>query len=292
MKSKGRKLSLIGTIFVSMLSVCSAGVSTFAWFQAQANVNITTTSTSTTISVAKPDEYSFYAYKYNALDTYGTTNNFASDFTEITSSTASTLTSTVGMNPGQSMVFCLKVTAATIGRPITLKINELISNTAQKQGFTYRRTVTSGSTIDINVGWAIDIYSMHSTDGTGYTGFLTYNKETSSPNTLTDYFDYGQNSLGELNSDGTGSSPNKIIDLVTGITIFNQNATATTEYVFYRVYFSNLATTFYRETNSTEGDNVEVLDDNREFTYAGDNTGTSNCYGGLKFQIINMELNY
>ena len=292
MKSKSRKLSLIGTIFVSMLSVCSAGVSTFAWFQAQANVNITTSSTSTTISVAKPDEYSFYAYNYNASSDYGTFSNFASDFTEITSSTASTLTSTTGMNPGQSMVFCLKVTAANVGSPINLKIKQLISNTAQKQGLSYTRTVTISSTsIDINVGWAIDIYTMSSLDGSGYGDFLTKN-QSSATSPLTDQFDFNYNNLGELNYAGVGDTPNKIVTLSSDITVFNENATATTEYIFYRIYFSNLESTYFKETNFSEGDNVEVLDSDRVFTYAGNNTGTSNCYGGLKFQLINMELNY
>ena len=296
------RASLIASVVIGLLAVTTAGVSTYAWYQVNSDAVVATQNTSTTITAAKPDEYAFYAYRYNASSSYGTvtnhgasTSDFETDFTTITSSNVSTLTSLSGLNPGQSMVYCIKVTGATVGNPISLNIHTLISNTAIKQGITYNNGVSDveqhryyvtaenqNTGTEINVGWAIDIYSMSSTDGTGYESFLTSSG-------LADKFNYSKSSLGELNNAGTGSAPNKIVTLGSDIEIYNQNAAATTVYVFYRVYYSDAATTFFKEIN-VKGYNVEETSDNRRFLYVGDSTGTSNCYGGLKFQLNNMIL--
>lgn len=291
------KAKLILTLSVALLSVLTMSVTTFAWFQAQAEVNIRTEGDSTTITVSKPDSYVFYAYSHNGLSTYGTTTNdgattsdFEADFTTITSGNISTLTSLDGLNPGQSMVYAVKVPNTVVGRAVTLKISSLISNTSIKQGYLYHRyhvaNENAESGTEMNVGWAIDVYSMSSANGSGYKSFLTATN-------LTDKFAFGKDALGQLNNDGTGSAPNKVISLSNEnkIEIYNANATATTTYVFYRIYYSDNVNTFFKEINP-KGYNVETVGANRRFLYAGDATGTSNCYGGLKFQLTTIDLTF
>ena len=87
------KASLIATIAIGLLAISTAGVSTYAWFQAASQVQIQASGDSTTITVAKPDDYEFYAYNGNKQLTYTVKNVFHNDeneangdFTLVTSS--------------------------------------------------------------------------------------------------------------------------------------------------------------------------------------------------------------
>lgn len=55
-RRKKTKYSMVFATMVAMLSVCTAGVSTFAWFQASSEVRVSAASSSTTITVADPSE--------------------------------------------------------------------------------------------------------------------------------------------------------------------------------------------------------------------------------------------
>lgn len=55
-RRKKTKYSMVFAAMVAMLSVCTAGVSTFAWFQASSEVRVSAASSSTTITVADPGE--------------------------------------------------------------------------------------------------------------------------------------------------------------------------------------------------------------------------------------------
>ena len=104
------KLSLIATIAVGLLAISTAGVSTWAWFQTNASATVTTESTSTTITVSKPDDYTFCSFKGNEVDDYTPTNSFATDFRELTTtSDVNTYTNFVGIKPGKTMLFCVKI---------------------------------------------------------------------------------------------------------------------------------------------------------------------------------------
>ena len=67
-RRKKTKYSMVFATMVAMLSVCTAGVSTFAWFQASSEVRVSAASSSTTITVADPNEtipVGLYVYSAN-----------------------------------------------------------------------------------------------------------------------------------------------------------------------------------------------------------------------------------
>ena len=62
-----KRYPLVFATIVAFLTVCTAGVSTFAWFQAQAAVNIETASDDATITVAAPEGAKFYYFTGNGV---------------------------------------------------------------------------------------------------------------------------------------------------------------------------------------------------------------------------------
>ena len=319
MKSKSRKLSLIGTIFVSMLSVCSAGVSTFAWFQAQANVNITTSTTSTTISVAKPDEYTFYYFKGNGNSAYTPNGTFSNDFTAVPGSsiTQNNVTLWNGIFPTQSMVFAVQIDGLTASTSrVTMQINKFISNnTTKESSATFKRYVRNSSSVEINIGWAIDIYSLSSFSSSAYyTNLYEYSagsptknflntsntnntnaigEDTGTQNTITDLFSYSyastDTSTSGLNAAGTNN------ELTQTVTLFNNElAASTTMYYFFRVYYSNAASTLYAEkAGDSDSDAIAPVDESSAHRYfAQSSSGTSNCYAGLTFALTDISITW
>ena len=63
--TKSRRYPMIFATIVAFFSVCTAGVSTYAWFQAEASATISSTSSSTNINVSAPDAVKFYYFKGN-----------------------------------------------------------------------------------------------------------------------------------------------------------------------------------------------------------------------------------
>ena len=105
---KKARASLIASVAIGLLAISTAGVSTYAWFQANASATINATSASTTITVSKPDDYTFYAYKGNKLDSWDSSGTFNNDFVALTtSSLVNTYTSFEGIYPGKNMIFAL-----------------------------------------------------------------------------------------------------------------------------------------------------------------------------------------
>lgn len=72
-----KKYSLVFATVVAMLSVCTAGVSTFAWFQANAEVSVSSTYATTTITVADPNQT--FAQMFVYADNYTDTGTGADD---------------------------------------------------------------------------------------------------------------------------------------------------------------------------------------------------------------------
>lgn len=285
---KKQKTKLIITLSVALLSVLSMGVSTFAWFQANANVDIRAVSDSTTITVSKPDDYSFYAYNGNGSDSYSppVSRTFASEFTQISS--GSPLTSLTGMGPGQRMLFAVKFTDVT---SMTFAVKTITSNNSTNEGITKRKVAESSPEVLINIGWAINIYTIDSydADGAGYVDFLT------TPGTDKFQVSAASDANGWDVNRASKAAQSKIDYGVSPKNIFTKgDATArSTYYVFYMVEFEDNTSNYYKEVSA---DNAEastldfptpnasarwfVKDDNSE-----DSDGNSNCYAGLTFAI-------
>jgi len=292
------KAKLITTLSIALLSVFTMGVSTFAWFQAQANVNIETESTSTTITVAKPDDYSFYAYKGNGNDLYTNENAEVapdssspnSDFEQIMSGDPAS--SVAGLGPGQSALFCVKLLNKT--NP-SLKIKSLISNNTTKQNSAIAKKIAGSGDPGrlINIGWAIDIYTTHTTTGLGYRSFLTTptggDKFIYSDQNETLYTGYTLSS---------GSNAEQTITLPDNHekTIFSlsDDTEYPTLYVFYMVHFSEAEATRYKEL---EADNPSAQEatcipatakTTKKRYFVQSDSGNSNCYGGLTFALTKL----
>ena len=133
--STKRKLSLATTICLSLFTVISASVVSFAWFQANANATISATSSSTNITVNKPDSYVYYAYAGNGDSSYvpeDAGNDFSDDFITLnTPELVATYTNFDEMSPGDVYVFAVQVKAAS---SVSLVLNEIVSNNSIKQG--------------------------------------------------------------------------------------------------------------------------------------------------------------
>ena len=290
MKSKTvRRLSLLSTIGVSLLAVFSASICTFAWFQANASVTVQAESSSTTITVSRPDDFTYWAYNGNGDDSYSPASpeNFATDFTQISS--GSSATSLTGLGPGQKMLFAVQFSDVT---SMTFAIKSIVSNNSSKQSLALPRKVAGSGTPGtlINIGWAIDIYTADSTNGTGYTTILGASSgDKFNVSADSDANNWAVNTT--ANATGiTYNSTTKTITYATPKNIFTKvDATVrATYYVFYMVKFSNSNTTYYQElkTDSVSGEELEFPNSNASARYFKKNTsGNSNCYAGLNFAI-------
>ena len=168
------KLGLIASVTVGLLAVCTAGVSTYAWFQANANATVSATNNSTTITVTKPNDYAFYYYNKNGLSNYGSpVGTFASDFSAVTAGQLATVTNLDNMYPGQALTFVVSVESVTSAN---LKITKVKSNDSTAQPITQKRyqyvsDIDKGT--EINIGSAINVYAKYYTSNTGYSTFIT-----------------------------------------------------------------------------------------------------------------------
>lgn len=278
------RASLITSVIIGLLAITTAGVSTYAWFQANANATVAAQSTSTTITAAKPDDFTFWAYKGNGNDSYtpATPENFSTDFEQISS--GSSKTSLTGMGPGQKMLFAVGFDDVT---SLTLDVKSIISNNSSKQNITKRKVAGSSPDKLINIGWAMNIYSAESLDGTGYKSFM------SSPGT--DKFQVSADSDTSSWNVASGSYANPTITYASNAykNIFTKaNATQrATYYVFYMIEYSDNSGTWYKEVSSDSAGASEL-----EFPIPGASarwfvknaSGNSNCYAGLDFAITEI----
>ncbi len=261
-----RKMSLLATLGVSLFAVVAASVSTYAWFQATASAVISSSTSSTTITVSKPDDFAFYGYRHNGLSTYGTVTNhgasnsdFLADFETITDGNLSAKTTFNSIYPGQSFVFCLFANNLSEGDDVYLLLDSLISNDAIKQGESYHRYYYGSDDVDINIGWAIDIYTMNNDDGTGYESFLT-------STSYDDQFDYNYSASFDNDSNKDPLSASGEIEYDPGMEIFHEQVGAdeTCMYVFYRVYFVNDQTSLFKEVNVSGNKIIGASPDNAD----------------------------
>ena len=297
-----RKVTLLSGLAVSLFAIVTASVSTFAWFQAESSASITAApSDPVNITVTKPDDYAFYCYRGNKAFDYddnpltpdtklaSPTGTFANDFYAITASNVSALTSLTGMVPGQSYVFCVSASGLEEDDSISLTLNSIISNDAIKQGESYHRYRYGSNSIDINIGWAINLYCMGSATASGYSSFITSNAG------LTDLFDFGYDAdfgtgdpvkvdplaaAGDANKKFTLSSPIELYSNTVG-------ESETTHYVFYKVHFVNSNESLYQEVNSSGVKQfVPVDDDDRYFRAYESTLGTYFLSGSVNGAAI------
>ena len=279
------KLSLIASIAVGLLAITTAGVSTYAWFQANSSATITANSTSTTITVNKPDEYAFYAYKgNNASHTY--TGTFATDFEAITSLNLAEKTTFSNFYPTKAMTFAVAMEGCTVGNPISLNLTKVTSNTINKQNASKHRLVRSGAK-EINVGWAIDIYTKCVASPNS-----NYNDLINQTSTLSAGDKFACTSANDSTYLAASSTEGNIITLSSSISLYNQNATATTMYLFYTVYFTNATSTWYKEVSSTGTVLSLESTENTRYFDADSSNGNSNCFAGLTFALNELTLSF
>lgn len=299
---KKARASLIASVAIGLLAISTAGVSTYAWFQANASATINATSASTTITVSKPDDYTFYAYKGNKLDSWDSSGTFNNDFVALTtSSLVNTYTSFEGIYPGKNMIFALSISSASSAE---IEIRKIKSNDSNMEGLSQNRYVagTSNGTL-INIGWAIDIYStcVSVTTSTvpAYANYSSFISDPSSGNE--DQFLYDELSNDSAHHRATylaaSSTTNNVITLSNPISIFDENSLDPTKdtFIFYSVTFSNSNTTYFNEVSAaTESSGTPTIIDivpasgSRYFKKA--TAGNSNCYGGLSFALPELAL--
>ena len=284
------KLSLIATIAVGLLAISTAGVSTWAWFQTNASATVTAESTSTTITTAKPDEYAFYAYKGNRDSSHSLTNTFSTDFTLITSSNLAAETSLTGIKPGDIKTYCIVISGHDTSKNVSLNITKITSNDAYMESSGVKHRYIHGGSVEINIGWAINIYSTAATSNasSGYSTFVT-------SATGTDKFNYYNNNRSTLLA---GTSDGNAINLSTPISIYNDAVANSTVYLYYSVVFTNVNSTLYKEVDSS-GNSLFVpsTDNTRRFMLYNDSDSAfektrynSNCYQGLTFALNTLSL--
>lgn len=306
------RAALISTLMLSLFAVATASISTFAWFQANANVTINASSTSTTITVSKPEsQYEYYAYRGNKTLSHvaGATDydhdsdyDFQDDFISLSSSNVSSETNleTLGFYPGRSFSFALKVNNLVAGTSVVnFSTTTITSNDASKQGGGLNNRYVNGSNnVQINIGWAINIHAIVSTSASGYASFVNLNPNTSSFLTsYPDLFEYGYDAdYGEENPDplAAGSNASQSFSLSNNL-IEDYTALTSSIYIFYRIVFSNMTDTLYREIDGSGNDVYEPTegDSDRLFVaYTSDKAAfcTSNCYAGLRFALNTLNL--
>ena len=279
------RASLITSVIIGLLAITTAGVSTYAWFQANSSATVTAESTSTTITAAKPDDYAFYAYKGNKAS-YTYTGTFATDFEAITSLNIEEKTSFTNFYPNKAMTFAVVMTGCTVGNTISLNLTKVTSNTINKQNVSKHRLVRNGAK-EINIGWAIDIYTKCVASPNS-----SYNDLVNEPDTLS----AGDKFLCSSGNDTTylaaSSTAANVITLSSAISLYNANATATSMYLFYTVYFTNSSSTWYKEVNSTGTALLVESTENTRYFDADTTNGNSNCFAGLTFALNELTLSF
>jgi hypothetical protein len=275
MKKSGKfKLSLLGSIGVSLLAVSTAAVSTFAWFRAEADVQVSAASSDpVSITVSKPDDINIsvtttlYSFNGNNAPGYIHTNeNVTFDptpstgtFTEITDFA----TAIDGLMPGRSKTFCIKVHGDKSFDSLTLTL-KAFSDSADND--TYKRYKMTNSTTAsdsyLKMSEAIKFNGVCNTSG-------TFSKSATSGESLV-------------------ANTTKI----TGSNLNNADV-----YFFYTLIFVDSEDTRYIEYNKvnsvfsvayTTSDASTYATGNRYFLK--DNTGNNSCFEGLSFTITQFEV--
>ncbi len=274
----GKKGPLIFATIVAFFSVCTAGVSTFAWFQATANVNIQTATDSASITVTKPDDVTceFYAYTGNTAKGYTPTNVAR----ETASATELTFTGAFGTKlegaaqtiaagsliPGNCLTYCIKITTAgTHSASITSFTETKNAN---------RLVYSSGTTTtQVALGWAMKIY---------YWSVTSITDESASLSGLYDYINVGTNRSGNVFDYAYGTAAKDSYSIGSGIKTTNNI------YLFYTIEFDNTTYSSYQHVDSS-GNPVYVSSTGTTYWSKSD-SGTSEAYEGLGFNITGITI--
>ncbi len=314
---------MVLTVSVALLAVVSIGVSTFAWFQANADVNIQATSDSTTITVSKPEDFVFYAYKGNKNDhTLVNSNEKDLDDDFFTIATSSDLERETIFDgtfvPGSKMVFALQFSNHTSGTQLSLEATDLLSQNVKKAlSDNTKSRLDKANDKEINIGWAISIYSTIVASATKpkATAYYSFVNAPSG----TDMITLAPNNSGGANPDyqyigksnGTGVSlgstygNDNYCKAASNIDIYRNNtSTVTAGFIFYAIVFNDAVADRYAETETSAiGDTTPIVIPSTENTrYFIPNSGVSpstnmleynsNCYSGLKFHISAMTFTF
>lgn len=260
-----RKGSLIYATIVSVACVFTAGVSTFAWFQAQAGVSLTMGNSPTKVTVDNGFNAEigaeFYFYNNNGANGYegNPSISFPEDFTKVTAPAHTRLS---GVYPGYKMTFAIKT-------EMTMELGQL------------RLTITGLDDVAAGVfsdRW--DVTEIHS---------KTSNNRIALARAINIYT-------------GASSSVGALPELTSGFTylpgqtkyeIFQGSASAGDTYLFYTVEFDGSVK--YDECSSVNGGDIiyrnsdySSITGERFFVRSG--SGNSNCFEGKGFNIPQLTI--
>lgn len=283
MKKSGKfKLSLLGSIGVSLLAVSTAAVSTFAWFRAEADVQVSAASSDpVSITVSKPDDIeitiqaSLYQYTGNAVSGYKNpvsnltidTENLGSNRTPVSNNNTIT-----GLAPTRRKTFCLVVTGNHEIPNLDFTITDL--EDSAKDTDTHKRyiiTDTSSQTLSNYIKMSSAIKFTGAVNTTG-----SYTEDDSKRQDLVE---------------NTQS--------VQGTKLSGTNLNATSVYFFYTLRFVDEDSTRFCEYTKKQDNSFERLYENTKYNVLDDADryfmndsihGNNSCYEGLSVQIKEISL--
>lgn len=261
------RASLITSIMIGLFAVTTAGVSTYAWFQANASATITATGDTTTITVSAPDDIevsntAVYLYRGNPSG-----KNVTSHFTLVNSVGARTVED---FYPGDLLTIAIKVTAGS-------NINSGSMDLTYWSFSNSQREIYGSSGYVVNIASAIKVSA--AANGTG--SYPSVNEVLSPINR-----DGVQLSSLTLYDDGSDDDTRYYFEDDITDAIDGDSIGTTTGYFFYTIEFLNTRATFYKETDSSGNVlNETPADDEDTRFFTGNNSGSSTCYEGLRFFI-------
>lgn len=309
-KGRERKLKLALMIGFAVVSTSSLAVSTFAWFVSRAKATLSTS----TMVVDSPDDFDFYAYAGNPDSSYvpedlkpgeeegGERYGFDHDFVKLSrDDDAATLNHYLSMNgiyPGRSLTFAFDVQGRSNAK---ISITKITSNDAVKQGIKgsdkniqHRYAMKGTTEVEVNVGWAIDIYAMELTSDSVYASFVT---DPSNGYTSTDdlflYDDMSDDTTKHATAYLAGSEDdNHVITLTNPIELYSSDDLTDVKYVLISVLYSDAPSTYFKEVESSSGSApvIDVVPEKGDRYFRKDSDiGTSNCYSNLTFALNELK---
>ena len=284
-RERERKIKMFGMIGMSVLVISSLATATYAWFT---KVNVTASTGTMIVSTVEQTTWNFYAYNGNGSDgKYVMQNDFELDFTliddtdEDPDNDSSVLADVGELFAGDSVLFAIEVTGVTADTTysVGLDLTEVLSTTWNNKHPTERRYAKHNSykDIEVNIGWAMNIYTIGSPSNAAYQSDSNYS---------TDKFSY---------SIANGSN---IASLVSSnpVSLISESAletTSTSIFLFYKIHFDDVGsgTLFTEKTNNSYTDDVPYPQTGAATRYfLQDENGNSNCFAGLDFKLKTLSL--
>ena len=271
------KASLITSVVIGLLAVCTAGVSTYAWFQANASATISASESSCDITVSAPDDIdvdttSVYMYEGDADGL-----NVDDDFTPVPNAEDRVLNN---FWPGDIVTFAIKVASegrdiATGSMNITYRALHLSNRTIQGTSGASTRVVSILSAINISTG----------ANASGdYPASLT---DAKTPDSRTGelFSDIEDNDI-EIDDITYYYKEDSVEDAIDDETIGDDVG-----YFFYTIEFKDVEDTYFIETDSGGVALKDTpRDDESTRFFTGANAGNSTCYEGLIFNVTAIDI--